>query len=102
MKDLETTQTKPSITTTRICEYTSRDAEKGLSKEEVTYIGQIPTNVDLKSDEEKVWTITEFPTPHDLHNLRRFSKFDHSLTTKCVPLNRLTRKDQVFQWAEVQ
>ena len=29
-------------------------------------------------------------------------KFDHSLTTKCEPLNRLTRKDQVFQWAEVQ
>ena len=32
LKDLETTQTKPSITTTRTCEHTSRDAEKEISK----------------------------------------------------------------------
>ena len=58
---------------------------------------------------EKIRVIIEFPAPPDLHNLRRFigmvkylSKFDHSLTTKCEPLNRLTRNDQIFQWAEVQ
>ena len=67
------------------------------------------TNTGLKPDEEKIRAIIEFPAPRDLHNLRRFigmvkylSKFDHSLTTKCEPLNRLTRKDQIFQWAEVQ
>ena len=52
---------------------------------------------------------SQFPAPHDLHHLRRFigmvkylSKFNHSPTTKCEPLNRLTRKDQTFQWVEVQ
>ena len=34
--------------------------------------------------------------------VKYLSKFDHLLTTKCEPLNSLTRKDQVFQWAEVQ
>ena len=44
-----------------------------------------------------------------LNHLRRFiemvkylSKFDHSLMTKCEPLNWLTQKDPVFQWAEMQ
>lgn len=77
--------------------------------EEVTYMGHTLTNTGLKPDEEKIRAITEFPAPRDLHHLRRFigmvkylSKFDHSLTTKCEPLNRLTRKDQIFQWSEVQ
>ena len=71
--------------------------------EEVTYMGHTLTYVDLKPDEEKVQAITEFPAPHDLHHLRLFirmvkylSKFDHSLMTKCEPLNRLTWNDQVF------
>ena len=75
----------------------------------VTYMGHSLTNAGLKPDEEKVRAITEFRAPHDLHHLRHFiemvkylSKFDHSLTTKCEHLNRLTRKDHVFQWAEVQ
>ena len=34
--------------------------------------------------------------------VKYLSKFDHSLTTKCEPLNRLTQKDQIFLWAEVQ
>lgn len=66
-------------------------------------MGHILTNTDLKPDEEKIRAITEFPAPRDLHHLRRFigivkylSNFDHSLTTKCEPLNRLTRKDQIF------
>ena len=77
--------------------------------EAVTYMGHTLTNTGLKPDEEKIRAIIEFPAPRDLHNLRRFKgmvkyllKFDHSLTTKCEPLNRLTRKDQIFQWAEVQ
>ena len=77
--------------------------------EEVTYMGHTLTNTGLKPDEEKIQAIIEFPALRDLHNLRRFigmvkylSKFDHTLTTKCEPLNRLTRKDQIFEWAEVQ
>ena len=34
--------------------------------------------------------------------VKYLSKFDHSLMTKCEPLNRLTQKDHVFQWAEGQ
>ena len=34
--------------------------------------------------------------------VKYLSKFDHSLTTNCKLLNRLKRKDQVFQWTEVQ
>ena len=76
---------------------------------EVTYMGHTLTNAVLKLDEEKVRAIIDFPASHDLHYLRRFigmakylSKFDYSLTTKCEPLNRLTRKDQIFKCAEVQ
>ena len=61
------------------------------------------TYTGMKPDEEKVQAITEFLVPHNLHHLRHFIgmvkyllKFDHLLTTKCEPLNRLTRKDQVF------
>ena len=71
--------------------------------------GHTLTNTGLKPDEEKIRAIIEFPAPRDLHYLRRFigmvkylSKFDHTLTAKCEPLNRLTPKDQIFQWAEVQ
>ena len=34
--------------------------------------------------------------------VKYFLKFEYSLMTKCKSLNRLTRKDQVFQWVEVQ
>ena len=82
------------------------DKCKFLTEEDM---GHTLTNAGQKPDEEKVQEITEFPVPHDLHHLRRFigmvkylSKFEHSLTTKCETLNRLTRKDQVFQWTEMQ
>ena len=72
-------------------------------------MGHTLTNAGLKPDEEKMRAITEFLAPHELHHLRCFigmvkylSKFEHLMTTKCEPLKRLTRKDQVFQWAEVQ
>ena len=72
-------------------------------------MGHTLTDAGLKTDEEKVQAITEFPAPHDSHHPRRFigmvkylSKVDNLLTTKCEPLNRLTQKNQVFQWAEVQ
>ena len=77
--------------------------------EEVTYMDHTQTNIGLKPDEEKMRVITEFPAPHDLHHqkcfigmVKYFSKFDHLLTTKCETFNRLTWKDQVFQWAVVQ
>ena len=66
---------------------------------------QLPTltNAGLKPDEEKVREIPEFQVPHGLHHLKRFigmvkylPKFYHSLTTKCEPWYRLTRKDLVF------
>ena len=95
LKDLETTQTKPSITSTRTCEHTCIDAEKinikiKLDKckfltEEVTYVGY--TNAGLNPDEEKVRVITEFPATHDLRVIG-IVKFGHSLTTKREPLNR--------------
>ena len=112
---LETTKSKPSITTTRICKHTCRERNIKINldkckflTEEVIYMCYTMTNADLKL-KEKVWAITEFPGPHDLHHLRYFigivkylSKFDQSLTTKCEPLNRLTWKDQAFQQVEVQ
>ena len=77
--------------------------------EEVTYMSHTLTNADLKPGEEKVRAITKFPASHDLHHLKPFigmvkyfSRFDNSQTTKCEPLNWLTRKNQVFQWAEEQ
>ena len=116
LKDLETTQTKPLITTTRTCKHTCRERNIKINlhkckflTEEVTYMGHTPTNAGLKPNEEKVQAITEFPASHDLHHLRHFigmvkylSKFDHSQTTKCEPYDRLTQKDQGFQWVEVQ
>ena len=98
--------------------YLLRCREKGIKinlkkcqflTKEVSYMGHLLTNSGLKPNSEKVRAIVEFPIPCDLYHLRRFlgmvkylSRFDHTLTTKCEPLNRLTRKNQLFQWAEVQ
>ena len=60
-------------------------------------------NAGLKPDEEKVQTITEFPAPHErfIEMVKHLPKFNHLLTIKYEPFNRLSRKDQIFQWAEV-
>ena len=87
----------------RACLQICRERNIKINLYKCKFMGHTLTNAGLKPDEEKMRAITEFPASHNLHHLRRFigmikylSKFDHSLTTKCEPLNKLTWKDQVY------
>ena len=72
-------------------------------------MGYALTNHGVQPDLEKGRAIAESPVPHDIYHLQRFlgmvkylSKFDHTLATKCEPLYRLTHKNKLFQWTEIQ
>ena len=78
-------------------------------KEEVEYLGVIVGKGQVKMDPVKVQGITDWPTPTNLHELRSFLGFGNyykdfiqSYSHITRPLHKLTRKNQPYQWGEVQ
>ena len=76
---------------------------------EIRYLGYVVKSEDLKTDEDKVGSIAEFPVPTNLKQLRRFlrmigwySRFIPNLAECKVPLTYLLRKDVRWQWHPVE
>ena len=76
---------------------------------EVKYLGYIVNEDGLKTDEDKVKPILEYPTPFNVRQLRRFlgmigwySRFITHLAEYKAPLTKLLRKDVRWQWNEEQ
>ena len=76
---------------------------------EVKYLGYIVNEDGLKTDDDKVKPILEYPAPFNVRQLRRFlgmigwySRFIGHLAEYKAPLTKLLRKDVRWQWHEEQ
>jgi hypothetical protein len=76
---------------------------------EVKYLGYVVNEEGLKTDDDKVKPIIEYPAPKNLKQLRRFlgmigwySRFIDKLAQNKVPLTKLMRKDVQWHWGEEQ
>ena len=76
---------------------------------EVRYLGYVVNEEGLKTDEDKVRPITEYPAPTNLKQLRRFlgmigwySRFIPNLAEYKVPLTVLLKKDVRWHWHQEQ
>ena len=80
-----------------------------LRQREVPFLGHIASNAGLRVHPDKVKAIQEMPCPKDATDLRRFlgmvqyiAKFVPKLSDMTESLRRLTQKDAVWQWTDVQ
>ena len=76
---------------------------------EVKYLGYIVNEDGLKTDDDKVKPILEYPEPSNVRQLKRFlgmfgwySRFIAHLAEYKAPLTKLLRKDVRWQWHEEQ
>ena len=74
-------------------------------RKEVEYLGHIITPEGLRPNPKLVTAVREYPTPRDIHGLRRFlgmasyyRRFIAGFARIAEPLHQQTRKDVVFQW----
>lgn len=72
---------------------------------EVLFLGHQCTSRGIKPDPSKFDTIKNYPTPHDGDAVRRFvamanyyRKFLPNFSIMTIPLNKLTKKNAVFDW----
>lgn len=72
---------------------------------EVLFLGHLCTNNGIKPDPSKFECIRNYPRPHDSDAVRRFvalanyyRKFLKDFAILSSPLNRLTRKNTIFEW----
>ena len=76
---------------------------------EVSYMGHILSAEGLKPDPEKVKAVLEMEKPKNVKELQRFqgfvtylSKFAPHLSEVSEPLRRLTNKDTLWMWQDLQ
>ena len=81
----------------RIYKSTSKKSEFCCA--DVKYLGYIINEDGLKTDDDKVKPILEYPAPFNVRQLRRF--IAHLAEYK-APLTKLLRKDVRWQWNEEQ
>lgn len=77
--------------------------------ERVVFLGFVITSGGIEMDEEKVRSITEWPTPKNVGEVRSFHglasfyrRFVKDLLSRAAPLNEIVKKDVHFQWGEPQ
>lgn len=76
---------------------------------EVKYLGFIVNKSGLQVDPEKTASVTQFPVPRNLKQIRRFlgmaswyRRFIPEFSTVAQPLSILTKKKQSWIWGEAQ
>ena len=77
--------------------------------DKVAYMGHVFSSEGLLPDPEKVSAVSDMPIPENVAAVHRLlgvvtymAKFVPKLSTIAEPLRRLTHKDSVFEWSEVQ
>lgn len=72
---------------------------------QIEYLGHEITGQGIKPGRDKIRAVSEFPTPKDVHEVRRFlglasyfRKFIQGFAAIAKPLSELTRKNSVFAW----
>lgn len=77
-------------------------------KSEVTYLGHHLTDKGILPDKSKYVAIEDYPTPKTADEAKRFvafcnyyRRFIRNFAELAYPLNRLTRKNQKFEWTDL-
>ena len=79
-----------------------------FNKPELKFVGHIVGAKGVKPDPEKVSAVSDWPSPHNLHELRKFlgftnyfRKFLQGYSQRTAPLTNLLRKNVPYEWTEV-
>lgn len=78
-------------------------------KTKVHYLGHEIENGEIRPGQEKMPAVEKFPTPRNVHEVRRFlgltgyfRKFIKDYSRIAAPISDLTKKDVPFKWTEAQ
>jgi hypothetical protein len=78
-------------------------------RQEVTYLGQIITENDVKPDPNKTRAVEKFPVPKNAKNIKQFlglagyyRRFIPNFSKIAKPLTDLLKRDKEFIWTEEQ
>lgn len=76
-----------------------------FARGELEYLGHVVTHHGLKTNPRLIEAVKEFPTPSNVHEIRRFlglpsyyRKFIHNFAKIASPLHYLTRRDTQWLW----
>lgn len=74
-------------------------------KKEILYLGHVVSKDGVLPDPEKITTIKNYPQPQNTEDVRRFvafanyyRKFINNFAALAYPLNKLSRKNVIFNW----
>ena len=97
--------TKLILQRVRDCGFTLNALKCFFFQVKIKYLGHIIENGCISIDPERIKSIINFPVPHDVKSLRRFtgmaqfcSRFIQDFNTRLAPLYALTRKNATFIW----
>ena len=78
-----------------------------ILRDRVPFLGHVVSTSEIEPDPEKTEKIKNFPTPTDVTEVRCFlrlasfyRRFVPNFTVTAAPLNKLTKKNTVFEWSE--
>ena len=78
-----------------------------FNKPELRFVGHIVGAKGIRPDPAKLTAVTNWPVPHNMHELRKFlgftnyfRKFLQGYSQRTAPLTNLTRKNVPYEWTE--
>jgi hypothetical protein len=85
---------------------TLRPGKCMFGTKEIEFLGFVVTKGEIKPGREKTKSISNFPKPNNIHELRRFlgltSFFRRFVKGSAEPLTRLTKKETSYVWEQEQ
>jgi len=93
----------------RKAKLTLRPGKCMMGTKEIEFLGFVITKGEIKPGREKTKSITNFPRPSNIHELRRFlgltsffRRFVKGYAITAEPLTRLTKKETPYVWKQEQ
>ena len=78
-----------------------------FNQTELRFVGHIVGAKGIRPDPEKLSAVTDWPAPHDIHELRKFlgftnyfRKFLRGYSQRTHPLTHLLRKNVAYEWTK--
>ena len=78
-----------------------------FNKPELRFVGHIVGAKGIRPDPEKISAVTDWPSPHNLHELRKFlgftnyfRKFLQGYSQRTAPMTNLLRKNVPYEWTQ--
>ena len=79
-----------------------------FNKPELRFVGHIVGADGIRPDPDKIAAVKDWPTPHDIHELRQFlgftnyfRKFLQTYSQRTAPLTHLLRKNVPYEWTNI-